>query len=386
MFRIEEGTGFARRCGVKIPILDLKCQYKMIRNEIDKAIKKVIDSQDFVLGEELENLEKEIAEYCNAKYAVGVASGTDALILSLRALGIREGDEVITTPFTFFATAEAISVVGAKPIFVDIDLKTYTINPELIEGRITRHTKAILPVHLYGQAARMDPILDIAKRHNLRIVEDCAQAIGARYKDRMVGSIGDIGALSFFPSKNLGAFGDAGMVVTDDKKLAEKAKLLRVHGSSKRYMHSVIGTNSRLDNIQAAVLRVKLKYLDGWLEARRQNARYYNDNLKGLPLILPHVPDHNIHTYHLYVLRVRSALEKIMKFLLSNGIETRTYYPVPLHLQECYKTLGYEKGELKESESASNSTFAIAVYPELKKIELDYVINKIREFFHLCAE
>lgn len=370
-----------RRDDMHIPILDLKGQYKAIKPEIDKAIRKIIDNQDFILGAELEKLEHEMAVYCGAKYAVGVASGTDALILSLRALGIGEGDEVITTPFTFFATAEAVSIVGARPVFVDIDPKTYNINPLLIEEHITKYTKAILPVHLYGQAADMDPIIDIAKKHNLKIVEDCAQAIGAAYKGRKTGSMGSAGALSFFPSKNLGAFGDAGMIVTNDLELADKIRALRVHGSSGRYLHSMIGVNSRLDNIQAAVLRVKLGWLDKWLEARRENAEYYNENLKGLPLTPPYCPAYNKHTYHLYVLKVRSGLGKIMEFLMSKGIETRTYYPVPLHLQECYKPLGYKKGDLKEAEAASEATFAIAVYPELKKEEMDYVIDTIKEFF-----
>jgi len=375
---------------MKISILDLKKQYLSIKSEMDAAIKRVVDNQDFVLGEEVRLLEEEIASYSNTKYAVGVASGTDALTLSLKALGIKTGDEVITSPFTFFATAEAISIVGAKPVFVDIDPRTYNVDPRLIENSITASTKAIIPVHIYGQCADMDPILAIAKRRSLKIVEDVAQAIGATYKGRKAGSIGNIGAFSFFPSKNLGAFGDGGMVVTDDKKLADEIRMLRVHGSSVRYVHSKIGMNSRLDNLQAAALRVKLKHLDKWFKAREGIANYYNDNLKGLPLILPYVPNYNTHTYHLYTLRIRSKLKEIMKFLMDSGIETRTYYPVPLHLQECYKYLGYKAGDLPESETASNETFSIAVYPELTKKEINYIVEKLKEFLkartNICAE
>ncbi|MCX5677994.1 MAG: DegT/DnrJ/EryC1/StrS family aminotransferase [Candidatus Omnitrophica bacterium] len=366
---------------MKIPLLDLKGQYRSIKSEVEEVLKKVIERQDFILGEEGRLLEKEIAEYCGSKYAVGVASGTDALILALRALDIGPGDEVITTPFTFFATAEAASLLGAKPVFVDIEPRTYNIDPRSIEKAITSRTKVIIPVHLYGQCADMDPIMVIAGKYKLKVIEDTAQAIGATYKGRKAGSIGDIGTLSFFPSKNLGAFGDAGMVVTDDKEIAERIGMLRVHGSARRYIHSEIGMNSRLDNLQAAVLRVKLRRLDGWLEARRNNAAHYSEELKGLPIALPYVPDHNVHTYHQYVLRVKDGLEKLMKFLIDSGIETRTYYPVPLHLQECYRGLGYKKGDLPESEGACNTTFAIAVYPEMTAQERGYIVSKIEEFY-----
>jgi dTDP-4-amino-4,6-dideoxygalactose transaminase len=297
------------------------------------------------------------------------------------ALGVKTGDEVITTPFTFFSSAESVSLVGATPVFVDIDRRTYTINPALIEKKITKHTKAIIPVHLYGQCADMDPILDIARRHGLKVIEDCAQAIGATYKDRKSGSMGDLGALSFYPGKNLGAYGEAGMIMTNDRSLDEKLRMLRVHGSSKQYIHTIIGTNSRLDNIQAAVLRVKLKYLDGWLEARRSNARYYDEHFKGLPIATPYVPEYNVHTYHQYVIRPEADLGQFMKFLTDGGVETRTYYPVPLHLQECYRGLGYRKGDLKESEEACVRTCALPVYPELKEEEKDYVVRTIRGFF-----
>jgi len=366
---------------MKIPLLDLKAQYAAIRQEAEAALKKVIENQDFILGEEVRNLEKEIASYCGTKYGVGVASGTDALILSLKALNIGPGDEVITTPFTFFATAESISIAGAKPVFVDIDPKTYNIDPALIEAKITQKTKAIMPVHLYGQCADMDPIIAIARKHGLKVIEDNAQAIGATYKGRKSGSLGDIGALSFFPSKNLGAFGDAGMVITDNEELAERIKVLRVHGSAVRYIHSEIGMNSRLDNLQAAVLRIKLKYLDKWLDLRRANASYYNERLKGLGVIIPHVPGYNVHTYHLYTLRVKSDQERLMKHLLGSGIETRTYYPIPLHLQECYKLLGYNKEGMKESESAAGEVFSIPVFSELTQEQKDWVVEIISKFF-----
>lgn len=364
---------------MRIPILDLTLQYNSIKSEIDTAIARVVDSQRFILGSEVESFEKEAAAYCGIKYAVGVASGTDALILSLKAFGIGEGDEVITTPFTFFATAESISLAGAKPVFVDVDSKTYCINPSLVEDKITKKTKAIIPVHLFGQCADMDAILEIAQRYSLKVIEDAAQAMGAVYKGRQAGSMGDTGALSFFPSKNLGGFGDGGMVITNNKEIADKVRILRVHGSKIRYIHSVSGANSRLDALQAAVLRVKLKYLDKWLDGRRKVAKYYNERLKDLPVITPYAPPGNIHTYHLYVLRVKPGPEKLAKFLNDAGVEARTYYPVPLHLQECYKGLGYKKGSLPESESASPETLAIPIYPELGTEEQKFITDHIIE-------
>ena len=365
---------------MNIPILDLTAQYKSIKSEIDAAITRVVDSQHFILGPEVEAFEKEVASYCGTKYAVGVASGTDALILSLKALGIGKGDEVITAPFTFFATAESVSIVGAKPVFVDVDSKTYCMDPSLIEDKITKNTKAIIPVHLFGQCADMDKILEIAKINNLKVIEDAAQAMGAKYKSRQAGSMGDTGALSFFPSKNLGAFGDAGMVITNDKATADKIKMLRVHGSTIRYIHSAVGTNSRLDALQAAVLRVKLKCLNKRLDGRRKVAEYYNDRLKNInTIIIPYSPPYNTHTYHLYVLRVKPTPEKLSKYLNDAGIEARTYYPVPLHLQECYKNLGYKKGSLPESESASPQTVAIPLYPELGAKEQKFITDHIIE-------
>lgn len=366
---------------MRIPLIDLKRQYKVVKNEINDALRDVMDSQSFILGNKVLDFESAIASYCKTKYAIGVNSGTDALILSLKALGIGEGDEVITTPFTFFATAEAVTLVGARPVFVDIEPKTYNINPSLIEEKINNSTKAIIPVHLYGQCADMDPIVEISKKYNLKIIEDCAQAIGSSYKNRPAGSMSDIATLSFYPSKNLGAFGDAGMIITNDKELNDKARLLRSHGSDVNYIHNMIGINSRLDNLQAAILKIKLKYLDKWLESRRKIAAYYKEKFKGLPLDVPYVPDYNVHTYHLYVIRVHKDIRELIKSLLEKGIETRTYYPVPLHMQECYKNLGYKKGNFPEAEKASNETLAIPLFPEITEEEKDYVIKCIKDFF-----
>ncbi len=367
---------------MRVGILDLKEQYKSIKSEVDAAIEKVVSSQHFIMGEDVGKLEEEVAFYCGTKYAVGVASGTDALILSLMAFGVKEGDEVITTPFTFIATAEAITLVGAKPVFVDIDPKTYCIDIKAIASKITKKTKAIIPVHLYGQCADIDAVVELAKKHGIRVLEDCAQAIGATYKGRRAGSTGDAGAISFFPGKNLGAFGDAGMIVTNDKEIADKVRILRVHGSAVRYYHSMIGTNSRLDTLQAAVLRVKLRYLDKWLDARRAHAEYYNKALNGLPITTPFVPSHNIHTYHLYITSVDEKYQKaLLDHLNGAGVEARTYYPVPLHLQECYRDLGYKPGDFPVSERAAMTTLSFAVYPELPKEQMDYVVECVKSFF-----
>jgi dTDP-4-amino-4,6-dideoxygalactose transaminase len=365
------------------PLLDLKAQYKSIKKDIDKAMKEVIKEQSFILGKEVSGLENEIASYCGTKYAVGVASGTDAIQLALRAAGVGQGNEVITVPFTFIATAEAISNVGAKPILIDIDLKTYNMNPSLIEKAVSDKTKAIIPVHLYGQCADMDPILNIAAKNNLKVIEDCAQAIGAAYKGKKAGSMGDAGCISFFPSKNLGGFGDGGMVVTDDEAIFNMTKLLRVHGSVSKYSHSVLGYNSRLDNLQAAILRVKLKSLDMWAEKRAENAAYYNKTLSKLrDVTTPFVMDGNTHVYHQYVLMVEENLrDRLIDFLLKNGIESRVYYPIPIHQQECYKDLGYKKGDFPNSEKASLCTLALPVYPELKKSDMKFIADKIKEFY-----
>ena len=365
---------------MKIPLLNLKRQYRSLKSEIDEAIEGILGSQNFVLGEDVRKLEEEMAGYCMAKYGIGVASGTDALFLSLKALGIKEGDEVITTPFTFIATAEAISYVGARPVFVDVDRNTYNIDPSLIEEKITDRTKAILPVHLYGQCADMDPILEIAKRHDLKVVEDCAQAIGAFYKGKKAGSMGDAGCISFFPSKNLGGFGDGGMVVTNDGDLYDKIRILRVHGSREKYLHEVIGYNSRLDNLQAAVLRVKLRYLDSWVAARAKIADLYAGGFSGVDIRAPFVPEYNTHTYHLYAMTAPSR-DAIVEHIVSLGIGSRVYYPVPLHLQGCYSELGYKKGDFPVTEWVSENIFSIPIYPELKSDEIEEIVNSVKGFF-----
>ena len=365
---------------MKIPIIDLKKQYKILEDQIKDRLSKILESQSFVLGREVEEIEANISRYCNTKYAVGVNSGTDALILALNAMGVKEEDEVITTPFTFMATPEAIVRLGARPVFVDIDPKTYNIDSSLIESKITDRTKAILLVHLYGLCADMDPILEIAKRHHLKVLEDCAQAIGSEYKGRKAGSMGNAGAISFYPGKNLGAFGDGGMVVTNDREACEKVKLLRNHGTHKKYHHRIIGYNSRLDNLQAAILNIKLPYLDGWLNARIENAKFFTEELKNTPLSTPYVPEGYRHSFHLYVLGSKNAQE-IIDYLGKNGIESRTYYPLPLHLQECFRYLGYKTGDFPESEKLAQESFAIPIYPELTMEEKRFIVDTIRQFF-----
>ena len=365
---------------MKIPMLDLKAQYKCFEKEVLVEVKDIMERQDFVLGKEVQELEEKIARYCHTKYAIGVASGTDALILALRAMGIGPGTEVITTPFTFVATAEAIALTGAKPVFVDINPGTYNIEPSLIEERITSKTKAVIPVHLYGLCADMDPILKIAKKHDLKILEDCAQAIGSEYKGRRTGSMGDAGAISFFPSKNLGAFGEGGMVVTNNEAINGGVRLLRVHGSDKRYYHDIIGYNSRLDNLQAAILGIKLKLLDQWIEERISLASFFNEQFSSLPVDTPRTPEGYKHSYHLYVLRSKEK-ERIEAYLNDKGIESRTYYPIPLHLQKCFNYLGYKEGACPNAEAASKETFSIPVYPELNKDQREYIADTVRQFF-----
>ena len=365
---------------MNIPINDLKRQYKTIEKSVKDKLSGVFESQSFVLGPETGELERRISEYCGTGHAAGVNSGTDALILALEAMGVGEGDEVVTTPFTFMATAEAIARVGAKPVFVDVDPNTYNIKPDLIQGKITERTKVILPVHLYGLPADMDPIIDVAGKSGVPILEDCAQAIGSEYKGRKAGSMGKAGTLSFYPGKNLGCFGDGGMVVTNSKDICDKIKLLRNHGSNERYKHNVVGYNSRLDDIQSAVLNVKLDRLDEWIEKRIEIARFYNRELKDLPVFLPAIPEGSKHSFHLYVLRSQKAGE-IISYLGQNGIESRTYYPVPLHLMECFSYLGYKKGDLPEYEKLSSEVISIPVYPELSREEMTYIVSKIRAFF-----
>jgi len=362
-----------------IPLIDLKAQYKTIEREIKEAIDDVLESQHFILGATVKKFEDEIAAICGVKHAIGVASGSDAILLSLTALDIKNGDEVITTPYTFFSTAGSVSRLGAKPVFADIDPQTYNINPSLIEEKITKRTKAIIPVHLFGQCAEMDPILKIAKKYNIAVIEDAAQAIGARYKNKQAGAMGPLGCFSFFPTKNLGGYGDGGMVVTDDAKLAEKIRSLRVHGSNPKYYHAMVGVSSRLDSLQAAVLLVKLKYLNQWTEKRQKNAEYYTNLLKQVKVVAPFVFPENYHIFNQYVIRVPRR-DELKKFLLEKGVETEIYYPLPLHLQECYKDLGYQKRDLPESEKAAQETLALPIYAELDKSRQKEIVGMIESF------
>lgn len=364
-------------------MLDIPLSYKEVLADVEKNINAVIESGYFILGPVVEELEQKIVTYCEAKYAVGVSSGTDALLISLMAAGIKEDDEVITTPFTFFATASSISRLGAKPVFVDIEPDTFNIDTKQIEENITRKTRAILPVHLYGQCVDMDPVLDLAQKYNLVVIEDAAQAIGSEYKGRRAGSMGDYGCFSFFPTKNLGGFGDGGMVTMNSEELYEQVKILRVHGSHPKYYHKMIGGNFRLDAIQAAVVLAKLKYLDKWTEKRRANAQTYNRLFKEMGMtdsltlpseVIPH------HVYNQYVIRVKDKRDELRSFLGENNISTEIYYPLPLHLQDCYLSLGYKKGNLPESEKAADETIALPIFPELTTDQLEYVVATITHF------
>jgi dTDP-4-amino-4,6-dideoxygalactose transaminase len=369
---------------MKVPLLDLKLQYQSIKPEIDRAVSAVIENQMFILGSEVEHLEKEIAAYSHCTYGIGVTSGTDALLLALMALEIKPGDEIITTPYTFFATAGVIHRLGARPVFVDILPDTYNINPELIEKAVTPKTKAVIPVHLYGQCADMDAILKIAKKFNLAVIEDAAQAIGAEYKGKRAGSMGTIGCFSFFPSKNLGAFGDGGMVVTNNAELAEKMTLLRVHGMKPKYYHPMVGGNFRLDALQAAVLRVKLKYLDEWTKKRQENATVYSDYFTKSGLAKTHVKipavKENRHIFNQYIISVKNR-DSLLNHLKSSDIGCEVYYPVPLHLQKCFSYLNYKKGDFPISEEAADHTLALPVFPELIKAQLDFVAETISSCF-----
>lgn len=363
---------------MQIPIVDLRRQYFSIQKEIDISIKKVLDSGQFILGAEVLSLEREIAEYIGVKFAIGVASGTDALHLSLLACGISEGDEVITTPFTFIAAAEAITYCGAKPVFVDIDTDTYNIAPSKIEEKVTEKTKAIIPVHLYGRAADMDRILEIASHHKLKVIEDAAQSFGAECGGKKVGGIGDVGSFSFYPTKNLGGYGDGGMVVTNDESIADRVRVLRVHGSRQKYIHTVTGYSSRLDEIQAAVLRVKLRSIDRWNEMRRRNAAIYHNLLKELPVQSPSIEGKN-HIYHLYTIRLEKR-DECMKFLCKNGISSDIHYPVPIPAQEVYKHLSYSEFVLPSSYKAAREVLSLPMFPELKEEEIEKVCQTIRRF------
>ena len=366
---------------MKIPLVDLKAQYNSIKEDIDQAIHKVIERSEFILGSEVEALEKEIAAYLGAKHAVGVASGTDALHLALLACGIKPGDEVITSPFAFIATAEAITQCGATPVFVDVESKTYNINAAEIEPKITPKTKAILPVHLYGQPVDMALILELASRYNLRVIEDCAQALGAEYKEKKVGSLGDAGCLSFFPSKVLGAYGDGGMVVTNDPEIAKGVNILRNHGCEQKYYHFTPGFNSRLDSLQAAILRVKLEHLDQWIEQRRHKASLYSEllgDIKGIEP--PYTAPYGYHTFNYYSVRLKNPKvnrDRLREYLDAHGIATAVYYPLSLHLQEVYKSLGYRPGDFPESEKAQEEVLSLPMYPELTEEQIRLVTREI---------
>jgi dTDP-4-amino-4,6-dideoxygalactose transaminase len=369
---------------MRVPLLDLQAQYKTIKKQIQLTLKSVLESQHFILGPEVEALEQEIAAYTGSKYAIGVSSGTDALLLALMSLGISPGDEIITSSFTFFATAGVIHRLGAKPVFIDIDPETYAMDPAQIEQNITEKTKAVIPVHLFGQCAEMDTINALAKKYSLTVVEDAAQAIGAMYKGKRAGALSAMGCFSFFPSKNLGAFGDAGMIVTSTKSDFNRLKILRVHGGEPKYYHKIVGGNFRIDALQAAVLRVKLKFLDEWTEKRQKNAAYYNKALTDLGLSggkikLPVIREER-HIFNQYVIQVEDRAG-LMQHLKENLIGSEIYYPVPLHLQECFSYLGYRKGDLPVCEAAAEKVLALPVYPELTDGQKRHVIDTIARFF-----
>jgi len=370
---------------MRIPLVDLKAQYLSIKDEIDEAIGRVLNNCSFILGEEVRLFEEEFAAFCGARYAVGVASGTAALHLALRACGVGPGDEVITTPFTFIATTEAISHCGAKPVFVDIDPRTYNIDPSKIEAAITEKTKAIVPVHLYGQPVDMDPILAIAGEHELRVIEDAAQAHGAEYKGRRVGTLGDAACFSFYPAKNLGAYGDAGAVVTNNEQIAETVKLLRNHGRQEKYIHLVEGVGERLDTLQAAILRTKLAHLSEWVRKRREIAQRYSGLLSGLNgLVTPFQHPNVAHAYHLYVIRAKRR-DRLGEWLAQEGIATGIHYPLPLHLQPAYGWMRHCEGDFPVAEIAAQEVLSLPMYPELEDSQIEEVVNAIFAFFRRQA-
>lgn len=393
---------------MNIPLIDLKAQYESIAKELNEATLEVLSSAGYIMGKNVLELERKFAEYTETKYAISVGNGTDALVIALKALGIKEGDEVITTPFTFFATAESISAVGAIPVFVDVVKETFNIDPSKIEEKITKRTKAIMPVHIFGQSADMDAINEIAKKYNLKVIEDACQAVGAEYKGKRIGSLGDVACFSFFPTKNLGCAGDGGMIVTSDENVATIARALRTHGSGEngqkaynllnnideeietiknaddtvynplKYYNYLIGHNSRLDAMQAAILLEKIKHIDKWNAKRREIAAIYDENLKDTDLVTPYIDKNNTAVYHMYILQSDNR-EAILKKLQSKNVSTGVYYPVPLHLQKVYKNLGYKEGDMPVAEYLSHRTFAIPVYPELNTNQIEYIVNSIKE-------
>ena len=361
-------------------MVDLKRQYNALKIEIDAAVSDVLEKTQFILGPNVTKLEEEVAAYHCLPYAAGVANGTDALLLALRACGIKSGDEVITTPFTFIATAEVVAQLGATPVFVDIRLDTFNIDPDLIEEKITPQTKAIIPVHLFGHPADMEPIMQIAAKHNLKVIEDCAQSFGAKYKNQRTGTIGDVGCFSFFPSKNLGCYGDGGMVITKDETIARRVKMLRNHGSEVRYHHSEVGCNSRLDEIQAAILRVKLKYIDQFNEARRNNAAAYCAALDNKNIILPTASKDSEHVFHQFTIRVQNR-DAIVQALTEKGIASAVYYPVPLHQQEVFVKLYNDSTSLPVSETCAGEVLSLPMFPELSGEEIQRIAGVIRSIF-----
>ncbi|CAA7599633.1 DegT/DnrJ/EryC1/StrS aminotransferase family [Acididesulfobacillus acetoxydans] len=361
-----------------IPLLDLKAQYLTIKEEIDAAIQSVLDSARFIFGPQMKALEQEMAQYCGVKEAVAVGNGTDALLLTLEALGVSAGDEVITTPFTFFATAETVALLGAKPVFVDIDPVTLNLDLTQLEEKITAKTKAIIPVHIFGQMMDVERVMEIAARYDLKVIEDAAQAIGAEYNGRKAGSIGHAGTFSFFPTKNLGAYGDGGMITTDDEHLAAQLRMLRFHGCRTKYYHEEVGHNSRLDEIQAAILRVKFRYLDQWNEARRQAASGYGKLLGDLPLTLPGRDPKAKPIYHLYVVRTEKR-QQVMERLAEADIASAIYYPVPLHLQKALRNLGCREGDFPVAEGAAREAVAIPCYPELTREQQEHIARVMRK-------
>lgn len=395
---------------MKVPLIDLKGQYQQIKAEIGAGINEVLESQEFILGQKVADFEDALATYLRARHCIGVASGSDALLIALMALGIAGTDEVITTPYTFFATAGCISRLGARPSFVDIDPGTYNLDPVkleeflaklapngeggqgLVNPQTGRRVKALIVVHLFGQCADMDPIAELCGKYGLALVEDAAQALGASYRGRKAGVMGEVGCFSFFPSKNLGGFGDGGAVVTNDPSLAEEMRTLRVHGGRHKYYHERVGLNSRLDTLQAAVLEVKLRYLDRWIEIRRNRADFYRQLFHesgltrecGGPVDLPKTNPSGIHTYCLYVVRAKDR-DRLRKFLADRGVSTAVYYPLSLHLQKCFMDLGYKEGDFPESERASKESISIPIYPEIDAGQQEYVVKKIEQFYHSQA-
>lgn len=370
---------------MKVPLLDLAEQNTALRPDIEAALGRVLDTNAFILGGEVKALEDELAEYCRSKYAVGCASGSDALLLALMAVGVRAGDEVITTPYSFFATVSAITRLGARPVFVDIDPATFNIDVSQVEAAITERTKAIQPVHLYGQCAEMSELNQLMSKHGIPVVEDAAQAIGAEENGERAGAMSQVGCFSFYPSKNLGGMGDGGFMTTDDPEIARELFALRVHGSEERYYHKWVGLNSRLDGFQGAILRVKLPHLDSWSNKRKKNADRYRELFTDAGLTeqieLPFERENCRHIYNQFVIRAPRVRDGLRTFLAAAEIGTDIYYPVPLHLQECFEYLGYREGEFPESERAARESLALPIYPELKTAQQEYVVKKIGEFY-----